>query len=129
MQITTVNGSVHNLDTHKISVVTGPTINDTDARYYIHGVAHHALIVTGDMDSFVTSLPNASSFAKLTAANKKDFWVNAALVTTVHSLNTNVAARNPNAKSALFLQHGGQHMLLDDADTVKAAVNAAGGNL
>lgn len=129
MQVTSISGSVHNLDTHKISVVSGPTINDTDTRYYLHGVAHHPIAVAGDMDAFVASLPNAAAFTKLAAANNKDFWVNASLVTTVHSLNTNVSARNPNAKSALFMLHGAQYMLLDDADTVKAAINAAGGNL
>lgn len=128
MQVTALDGSVHNFDENMVTFVSGPKPTDTDARFYIHGLITGSLVMAGDPLPFMMTMANVSDFAELTFGNGHKFWVNALRVTTVSTLTAAQQALHPHA-SALLAFGALPHFISEAPNTAIAAINAAGGSL
>lgn len=127
MQITAIDGAVHNFNAARIHMVASKRAADTDQRFYLHGVAPEAIAVAGDPASFVSGLADAANFAQLTlAVTSLPVWVRGAAVRGVRTLTSAEQTHHAGANAvASFAVR--EIFVVDTTGQAMAAINGAGG--
>lgn len=128
MQVRNINGVVFHFNPHAVPAIIGPKSTDSDARFYIHGLASSPYSVSGDVEQFAATIPDVK-FVKFTLAESgRIMMLNIAHVRALSEMPAKLRTKIPNGK-ALIRVGNNNRVVIEDVASVKTAINNAGGNI